>query len=63
MVKYKDFIKHLKVNGCTLLRQGNKHEIWEKDGKQSSVPRHPNINKLTCWAICKQLGIPKYPIK
>ena len=47
MVKYKDFIKHLKVNGCTLLRQGNKHEIWEKDGKQSSVPRHPNINKLS----------------
>ena len=62
MVKYKDFISHLKNCGCELLRQGSKHEIWCNKNKQTSVPRHPQINKITCWAICKQLGISKYPV-
>jgi mRNA interferase HicA len=63
MVKYRDFIRHLKDNGCEMLRQGAKHEIWAKGLRQTSVPRHSAINKLTCWAICKQLEIEKYPTK
>jgi mRNA interferase HicA len=63
MVKYKEFIKHLKSEGCQILRQGANHEIWRSKTKQSSVPRHPLINKFTCWAICKQLEINKFPIK
>ena len=63
MVKYKGFITYLKTNGRFLRRQGSKHEIWEKGMKQTSVRRHPSINKLTCWAICKQLEISKYPFR
>jgi len=48
------------------MREGKRHEIWGHDlvaghSKQSSVPRHPGIVKQTCWAICKQLEIPKFP--
>lgn len=67
MIKYREFVTHLKSNGCFLIRNGKNHEIWGHDIgggaiKQSSVPRHPSIVKQTCWAICKQLGIPKFPI-
>lgn len=61
MVKYNELIKYLKKQGCMLLRNGSKHDIWIHKDKQSSVPRHPQINKLTCWAICKQLEIAKFP--
>ena len=65
MIRYREFVKHLTKNDCWLIRQGSNHEIWGHtfDGvqKQSSVPRHPNLVKHTCWAICKQLGIPKFP--
>ncbi|MHB8261979.1 MAG: type II toxin-antitoxin system HicA family toxin [Bacteroidia bacterium] len=67
MIKYRDFIRHLRASDCTLVRQGSNHEIWNhsSDGiiKQSSVPRHPNLVKQTCWAICKQLEIPKFPVR
>lgn len=61
MIKYREFIAHLKANGCYLIREGKNHEIWGHEDKQSSVPRHPGIVKQTCWAICKQLNIPKFP--
>lgn len=63
MVKYKEFIAHLKKNECQLLRQGSNHEIWHNGALQTSVPRHPQINKLTCWAICKELQVSKFPVK
>ena len=63
MVKYRDFISYLTDNGCHLLRQGANHEIWSNGSLQTSVPRHPKINKLTCWAICKQLRLKKYPVR
>lgn len=52
-----EFERHLKNNGCELLREGSNHSIWINtlNNIQTSVPRHPEIVKVTCIAICKQL--------
>jgi mRNA interferase HicA len=54
-------IKHLRLYGCELLREGRSHSVWTNpaNGRQSSVPRHREINDYTARAICKQLGIPE----
>jgi len=53
------FIKHLELNNCELLREGNNHSIYRnvKSGKQSSVGRHQELDNLMCKKICKQLEI------
>ena len=63
-MKRKLFIAHLQNNKCTLVREGGNHSLFRnnENGKMTSVPRHPNIDDLTCAKICKQLGIP-YPGK
>lgn len=44
--------------------RGGNHSLFRnnENGKMTSVPRHPNIDDLTCAKICKQLDIP-YPGK
>ncbi|MBM2816513.1 MAG: type toxin-antitoxin system HicA family toxin [Ignavibacteria bacterium] len=59
-MKRRDFERHLTDNGCGKLREGSSHSIWQNpvNYKQSSVPRHNEIVKVTCKIICKQLEIP-----
>jgi mRNA interferase HicA len=59
-MKRSDLVKHLKINNCELLREGNNHSIYRnnKNGKQSSVGRHLELDNLLCKKICKQLEIP-----
>ena len=59
-MKKNDFLRHLKTNGCILLREGSKHSIWQnpKNNNQSSVHRHNDIDNMLCRAICNQLDIP-----
>ena len=59
-MKRADLIKHLKANGCELLREGNNHAIYrnKSNGKQSSVGRHQELANILCKKICKQLEIP-----
>ena len=47
-----------------MVREGGRHSLFmnEQNGFVSSVPRHPDLNDITCMKICKQLGIP-YPGK
>jgi predicted RNA binding protein YcfA (HicA-like mRNA interferase family) len=54
------FLKHLKENNCVLSREGAKHSIYKNisNGKATTVPRHSDLNDITCKMICKQLGIP-----
>ncbi|MFH1050176.1 MAG: type II toxin-antitoxin system HicA family toxin [bacterium] len=54
-----DFERYLKSNGCIKFREGGNHTIWQnpKNAKQSSIPRHNEIVKVTCKIICKQLEI------
>ncbi|MCX6274958.1 MAG: type II toxin-antitoxin system HicA family toxin [Bacteroidetes bacterium] len=54
------FLKHLHKHHCVLAREGSKHSIYKNagNGKATSVPRHPDLNDITCRLICKQLDIP-----
>ena len=60
-MKRKDLVKHLRRNGCELMREGNSHSVWVNlaNEQQASVPRHREINDYTARAICSQLGIPE----
>ncbi|MGL6073197.1 MAG: type II toxin-antitoxin system HicA family toxin [Fimbriiglobus sp.] len=52
------FEKHLRKEGCQLVREGKKHEVWVgPTGKTSSVPRHRELKNPTVCAICRQLEI------
>lgn len=55
-----DLIRHLREHGCRLLREGRAHSVWVNpaNGRQSTVPRHREINDFTAIGICTQLGIP-----
>jgi mRNA interferase HicA len=55
----KDLLKHLREQGCELLREGRAHSIWVNPAnqQQTSIPRHREINDYTVRAICRQLGI------
>jgi len=63
-MKRKEFERHLKNNGCMLLREGSNHSIWinKLNKLQTSVPRHSEIVNITCKVICMQLSIP-VPVK
>jgi mRNA interferase HicA len=41
-MKRKEFERHLKNNGCVLLREGSNHSIWINtlNNIQASIPRH-----------------------
>ena len=59
-MKRNAFIKHLKTNGCILVREGSNHCLYGNplNGKKSTVGRHPELSDLMCKIICKQLEIP-----
>lgn len=61
-VKRNKFIKHLNKHHCQLHRHGGKHDVFENTNtkKKTTIPRHPQIDKLLAEAICKQLEIPKF---
>jgi predicted RNA binding protein YcfA (HicA-like mRNA interferase family) len=60
MTKTHDLKAHLKQHGCSLLREGANHEVWQgPGGERSTVPRHREIPPTTAREICKQLGVPK----
>ncbi|HBX49728.1 MAG TPA: addiction module toxin, HicA family [Bacteroidales bacterium] len=59
-MKIVDFIRHLRVHRCELLREGGSHSIYMNivNNKLSSVPRHKEIKNNLCRRICKDLEIP-----
>lgn len=58
-MKRRDLLKHLKKQGCELLREGGRHSWWWNPSAnlRSAVPRHTEINDLLARKICKDLGI------
>jgi mRNA interferase HicA len=56
----REFIRHLEVRGCLLLREGAKHSMYlnPANGFKSAVPRHAELKRFTCAHICKELEIP-----
>lgn len=59
-MKTQELLKLLKKNGCSVLRNGSRHDIWYSNitGKQFSVPRHKaEISTGTLNNILKDAGI------
>ena len=59
-MKRNAFLKYLKTNDCILVREGANHSLYmnTKNGRKSTVGRHPELSNLMCTVICKQLEIP-----
>ena len=60
-MKLLDLERHLRGQGCILLREGGAHTVWlnPSNRKIASVPRHREIKEETARAICRQLEIPR----
>jgi mRNA interferase HicA len=58
-VKRTDLIRHLRLHGCELLREGGSHSIYvNRDaGKAATVPRHREVNDFIARKICSDLEV------
>lgn len=56
-MKQKDLIKRLKLAGFVLERHGGNHDIYVKDNKRETIPRHREINESLAKAILKRNGL------
>ena len=54
-MKRKELLKILNNNGCILLRNGSKYDIYHnpKKGTTQPVPRHNEINEILAKKIIK----------
>ena len=60
-MRRKDLIKQLAAEGCVLLRNGSRHDIYfnPKNGMKQPVPRHIEVDEMLAKHIKKYLGIEK----
>jgi len=58
-MKREDLLRHLRINGCYLKREGGSHSLWVNSatGAMQAVPRHTEIVEMLARSICKRLGI------
>jgi len=54
-------VRHLRLHGCRLLREGARHSIFVNAAgdRTSSIPRHREVNDFTARKICRDLGVPE----
>ena len=59
-MKRRDLLRHLAAQGCTLIREGARHSVFQnpREGVTSTVPRHNEINDYLARKICRDLRIP-----
>jgi mRNA interferase HicA len=62
-VKRRALLQHLEAHGCTFLREGGSHTVYESRENQtrSTIPRHAEIKADLARKICKDLGVPRPP--
>jgi mRNA interferase HicA len=58
-MKRDDLLRHLRVNGCYLKREGGAHSLWvnSSNGAMQAVPRHKEIAEMLARSICKRPGV------
>lgn len=58
-MKRADLVRHLREEGCELLREGGSHSVFVNRavGKSTTVPRHREINDFLARKICRDLDI------
>ncbi len=59
-MKRRELLRHLRDQGCQLLREGARHSWWYNPtlNKRSAVPRHTDIDEDLARKICRDLGVP-----
>ena len=57
-MKRNQLVKHLRKHGAVLIREGNRHSIFQKGDRKTQVPRHNEIVDELARKICKDLDIP-----
>jgi mRNA interferase HicA len=59
-MKRQKLVRHLRRNGCELLREGARHSWWLNPAKnqRTAVPRHTEIGDDLAQKICRDLGVP-----
>ncbi len=59
-MKRSKLLRHMRKNGCELLREGGNHSWWHNQNlnTRSAIPRHTEINDILAKKICKDLNIP-----
>ncbi len=62
-MKRSKLLKHLRENGCEMLREGGRNSWWQNpaQNRRSAIPRHTEIRDLLANKICRDLGVP--PVK
>jgi mRNA interferase HicA len=60
-MKRGDLLRHLRLHGCVLKREGGGHSIWQnpETGHSEAVPRHQEISNLLARSICRGLLVPE----
>ena len=58
-MKRNDLLRHLRIYGCYLKREGASHSIWMNPatGEQEAIPRHTEISNLLARKICRGLSV------
>ena len=59
-MKFRDLVRRIKDEGCTLVRHGSDHD-WYRNvitGVMEAVPRHREVNENTARHIIKRLSAP-----
>jgi mRNA interferase HicA len=59
-MKRSALLKHLRLHGCYLKREGSSHSLWcnPQTGHIEAVPRHTEISNKLAKKICRSLSIP-----
>jgi len=54
-------LRHLRIHGCVLKREGRAHSLWTNpaNGRMEAVPRHTEIPNVLARKICRGLGLPE----
>lgn len=54
-------LRHLRLHGCVLKREGASHSIWANPstGQMEAVPRHTEIPNVLARKICRGLSVPE----
>jgi len=60
-MKRSALLKHLRIHGCYLKREGSSHSLWTnpQTGHVEAVPRHTEIPNLLAKKLCRSLTIPE----
>ncbi len=59
-MKRGDLLRHLRLHGCVLKREGGAHSLWTnpRTGAMEAVPRHTEVADGLARKICRGLAVP-----